>query len=125
MELLKILSASGAWHDYSDHVIRKGYGWSRNDLDSDKSTRTKDGKMRRDKIATKRKLSYDVRGLTRKELAELDDDLSQTTFQAQVMDLHGPRQMEFYCSTFSADLNTSVRDVAGSWTAGSFNITEV
>lgn len=125
MELLSILSANGEWHDYSKYIIQNGYGWSRNDLDSSKSTRTKDGKMRRDKLTDKRKLSYGVRGMTRAELAQLDDDLSQTTFQAKVLDLHGPRQMEFYCSSFSADLNTAVRDVADSWTAGSFNITEV
>jgi hypothetical protein len=39
--------------DYSSAIATKGYGWSRNDLDSDKTTRTKDGKMRRDKITTK------------------------------------------------------------------------
>lgn len=125
MELFQILGAGGTWHDYSTHILQKGYSWSRNDLDSDKSTRTKDGRMRRDKITTKRKLSFDIRGMTRAELAELDDDLSQATFQAKVLDLHGPRQMEFYCSSFSADLNTAVRDVADSWTAGSFSITEV
>ncbi len=125
MELLKILSAAGVWHDYSAHIIQKGYGWARNDLDSDKSTRTKDGRLRRDKITTKRKLTYEVRGMTRAELAQLDDDLSQTTFRAQVMDLHGPREMEFYCSSFSADMNTSRRETADSWTAGAFSLTEV
>ena len=53
MEILKING-----HDYSTYVKSKGFGWSREDLDSDKTTRTKNGKMRRHKITTKRKLSY-------------------------------------------------------------------
>ena len=53
MEILKING-----HDYSPYVKSKGFGWSREDLDSDKTIRTKNGKMRRHKITTKRKLSY-------------------------------------------------------------------
>lgn len=120
MELLVING-----HDYSKFIKRKGYGWSRNDLDSDKSTRTKDGLMRRVKIATKRKITYDVIGMTRAEIAQLDDDLSETTFNVTYMDLHGKRTGKFYCANFSADLNTITTEAAGSWEAASFNITEV
>lgn len=112
-------------HDYSQYIKQNGYGWSRNDLDSEKSTRTKDGVLRRDKIATKRKISYDVYGMTREQLARLDDDLSQTTFSATYMDLHGEATREFYCSTFSANLNTTRHEGPNSWSVASFNITEV
>lgn len=37
---MEVLVING--HDYSRHIERKGVGWSRNDLDSDKTTRTKD-----------------------------------------------------------------------------------
>ena len=40
--------------DVSAHIQRKGYGWTRNDLDSEKTKRTKDGKLRRYKITEKR-----------------------------------------------------------------------
>ena len=44
-------------HDYSPYVKISGIGWSRNDLDTDQTKSTKDGKMRRQKIGTKRKIS--------------------------------------------------------------------
>lgn len=112
-------------HDYSKFIKNTGYGWSRNDLDSDKSTRTKDGRLRRDKIATKRKLTYELMGMTRGQLAQLDDDLSQDTFDATFMDLHGQMTKEFYCSTFEANLTSTVRDDGTAWKSGAFSITEV
>lgn len=119
---MEILIING--HDYSKYVKRKGFSWSRNDLDSDKSTRTKDGLLRRDKITTKRKLSYSVMGMTREELAQLDDDLSAATFSATYTDLHGKETRTFYCSSFSADMSDT-HDDKWSWEAASFNMTEV
>lgn len=112
-------------HDYSKFVLQNGYGWARNDLDSDKSTRTKDGTMRRVKITEKRKLSYTLYGMTREQLAQLDDDLRQTTFTATFMDLHGKMTRKFYCSGISASLNTTKNSGANSWTVEKFDITEV
>ncbi len=112
-------------HDYSRFIKNTGYGWGRSDLDSDKSTRTKDGRLRRDKIGTKRKITFEVMGLTRQELAQLDDDLSQPTFSATYMDLHGKMTREFYCSSFSASLTTTRRDDGSTWRSEPFTITEV
>lgn len=111
-------------HDYSRFVERKGFEWSRNDLDSDQTTRTKNGKMRRYKIATKRKLSYTLMHMTRAELATLDDDLSAATFDARYMDLHGPATRKFYCSSFTASLSDAA-DGEGTWEGASFHMTEV
>lgn len=119
MEVLKING-----HDYSRFVQRKGIGWSRNDLDSDKTVRTKDGRMRRDKITTKRKLSYTLMSMTREELAQLDDDLSAPTFSATFLDLHGVMTKEFYTSSFSATVG-EVRDGNDTWEGASFNMIEV
>lgn len=112
-------------HDYSKYIKNTGYGWSRNDLDSSKSTRTKDGTMRRSKITTKRKITYEVMGMTREELVQLDNDLSQTTFSATVMDLHGRMTKVFYCATFEAELTTTTRDGPDTWKPKPFTITEV
>lgn len=112
-------------HDYSRFVKNTGYGWGRSDLDSDKSTRTKNGRLRRDKIGTKRKITYELMGLKRSELAQLDDDLSKTTFWATYMDLHGRMTKEFYCANFSASLTTTRRDDESTWKSDSFTITEV
>ncbi len=111
-------------HDYSKYVIMTGYNWSREDLDSEKSTRTKDGVMHRDRICQKRKLSFEVRGATREILAQLDDDLSNVTFSMTYTDLHGSQTRTFYCSSFSADMN-NCHDDSTSWTPGKFTVTEV
>lgn len=112
-------------HDYSKYIKKTGYGWSRNDIDGPKATRTKDARMRRDKLATKRKITYEAMGMTRAQLAQLDDDLSQETFSATFMDLHGQMTREFYCSTFEADLNTTRRDNEDTWSSRPFTLTEV
>lgn len=112
-------------HDYSKFVKATGYGWARSDLDSSNTTRTKDGTLRRDKITAKRKLTMEVMGLKRAELAQLDDDLSQSTFSATYMDLHGQQTRTFYCANFSADLTTTKRDDEYTWKSDSFSLTEV
>lgn len=112
-------------HDYSKYVKNTGYGWGRNDLDSSQTTRTKDGTLRRDKIGTKRKITYEVMGMTRQQIAQLDDDLSQTTFTATYMDLHGQMTRTFYCANFNAYLTTTKRDDEFAWRSDPFTITEV
>lgn len=119
---MEILVING--HDYSKFVESKGYGWSREDLDSEKTTRTKDGKLRRDKIGTKRKLSYNMFHMTQAELAQLDDDLSQPTFSATYRDLHGNMTKTFYCSSFSATLDM-VFGEDEAWSRATFNMIEV
>lgn len=111
-------------HDYSRFIQRKGYGWSREDLDSENTKRTKDGKLRRDKITTKRKLSYTLMNMTRTQLAQLDNDLSASTFSATYLDLHGQEKRTFYCSSFSATLG-EITDQDGQWEEASFNMIEV
>lgn len=120
---MEVLVING--HDYSRIVKRKGVGWKRNDLDSDKTKRTKAGTMRRDKITTKRTVSYEILpNATQTELAQLDDDLSAETFSAKYLDLHGIQTRTFYCSSFSATLD-GVRGEEGFWSGGGFNMIEV
>ena len=119
---MEILIISG--HDYSRYIKQKGVGWSRNDLDSDKTTRTKDGRMRRQKITTKRKLTFTMFHMSRELLAQLDNDLSAQTFSAIYRDLHGAQTREFYCSSFSATLS-DVQDGNDIWEGASFSIIEI
>lgn len=111
-------------HDYSRYIQQKGYGWSREDLDSEKTVRVKNGTLRRQKIATKRKLSYNLMNMTREQLAQLDDDLSKPTFAATYLDLHGRDTRTFYCSSFAATLDWLIDD-DGQWEGASFNMIEV
>lgn len=119
---MEVLIINGT--DYSSVIVSKGYGWSRNDLDSDKTTRTKDGKMRRDKITTKRKLSYTTRSAPRATLAQLDTDLSEATFSVKYLDLHGVRTSAFYCSSFEVELEEASDD-GEVWGGATFSLIEV
>lgn len=110
--------------DLSAKVKNKGYGWTREDVDSEKSVRVKSGKMRRDKIDTKRKLSYELMNMTRAELAAVDDILNKPTYTATYLDLHGRMTRTFYTSSFSATLS-DLYDEDGTWEEASFNMIEV
>ena len=120
---MEVLVING--HDYSHLVKRRGVGWKRNDLDSEQTKRTKAGTMRRDKITTKRTVSYEIMPTaTQSDLAQLDDDLSKETFSARYLDLHGIQTRTFYCSSFSATLD-EVDGEESQWSGGAFNIIEV
>ena len=110
-------------HDWSGLILSKGYGWSRNDLDSGDTGRPKNGLMRREKVGTKRKLSFKTIPAPREKLAQLDDDLSQTFFQAKYLDLHGVMTKTFYCTAFELSV-TEVGSNYESWSSASFNIVE-
>ncbi len=109
--------------DYSKHIERQGMTWTRNDLDTDKTVRTKDGKIRRDKIGTKRKLTFKLIHMTRQQLAALDDALSETFYSATYMDLHGVQTRRFYTSEFTSILE-SLYSADGEWGEAEFNMIE-
>ena len=110
-------------HDWSGLIESKGYGWTRNDLHSDQTKRPKNGVMRRDKIGSKRKLSFTTMPASRETLAQLDDDLSATFFDATYLDLHGVMTRTFYCTSFETSLS-DVRDGVESWLSASFSMVE-
>lgn len=116
--------AAAAWHDWSDVVKRSGFGWTRNDLDSESSARTLDGLFHRVKIDTKRKITFELMPDRQSRYADLDDDLSQPTFSAQYADLHGIQTRTFYCSSFASTLDQDVGDDPD-WNGGAFSIVEV
>ena len=118
MEVLKI---SGV--DYSRHIETSGVAWTRNDIDTDKTVRTKDGFIRRDKIGTKRKLTYKLVHMTREQLAALDDALSETFYEATYMDLHGIQTRTFYTSSFETTLET-VYGPETQWGEATFSMIE-
>ena len=110
-------------HDWSRLIESKGYGWTRNDLDSDQTKRPKNGIMRRDKIGSKRKLSFTTMPAPREKLAQLDDDLSATFFQATYLDLHGVMTRTFYCTSFETTAE-EVGDGHESWASAAFSLIE-
>lgn len=119
---MEVLNIGGV--DYSAYIESKGIGWSRNDVDSEKTVRVKSGTLRRDKITTKRKLSYKLIHITREQLAALDDALSEPAFSATYLDLHGQQTRRFYCSSFSATQD-SAYSADGEWSGAAFDMIEV
>lgn len=123
MELLVING-----HDYSRYIKAKGYSWTREDLDSEKTRRVKSGTLRRDKITSKRTVSYSMLDMPQPLAARLDDDLSGETFSVTYLDLHGKMTKTFYCSSFTAgqeemDEHAALCDTI--WSGGAFTIIEV
>ena len=113
-------------HDYTKYVQRRGFGWARNDVDSSKSTRVKaEARMRRDKIATKRKISLTMLPMPIELVRQLDDDLSQDTYFATYKDLHGIMTREFYTTTFNGTLSEIQPDGKEKWNNITFNMIEV
>lgn len=112
-------------HDYTKYIADGGYSWSRDDLDTDKTTRTKDGSMRRDKITEKRNLSYNFLPMPHDDAAQLDSDLTEATFDATYLDLHGQQTREFYCSKFPGNLRQIIDEGNIYWEGISFNLHEI
>lgn len=119
---MEVLVING--HDYSKYVERKGYSWSRNDLDSPNSGRVKNGTMRRTKVAEKRSLKYNLVSIPQPELAQLDTDIRENTYQMTYEDLHGVKTGTFYSSSLSATL-AQVSGGKKIWEGALFTATEV
>ena len=120
---MNILIING--HDYARWVADGGYDWSRDDLDSEKTKRVKNGTMRRDKITEKRYLSFTMLPMPEELAAQLDSDLHAKQFSVSYHDLHGDQTREFYCSKFPAKLRQVGNKGIQLWDGISFNLHEI
>lgn len=111
--------------DYTKYIADGGYSWSRDDLDTDKTTRVKTGDMRRDKITQKRNLTYTMLPMPQDEAASLDSALQESQFSVTYQDLHGQQTREFYCSKFPANLRQVIDEGNLCWEGISFNLHEI
>lgn len=118
MEVLKINGV-----DYSHHVKTFGVDWKREDYDSNNIPMTKAGYYRRNKIVTKRTISYELMDMTREQLAELDDFLNMDYFMATYKDLHGTQTREFFSTGFSCKLESAYSE-DGEWGSAVLTIRE-
>lgn len=112
-------------HDYTAWIADEGYKWSRDDLDSEKTTRVKNGTMRRDKITEKRNLSYSMIDMPESLAAQLDTDLHASQFSVKYHDLHGEQTRKFYCSQFPCNLKQIIDEGNLMWSGISFNLHEI
>lgn len=113
-EVLILYDADNRPHDISRFLLRSGMEGGRNDIDSEKTKRLKNGLMMRDKIGDKRTFSIRLRGsssdFTREQIAEIDSITSQTFYRAVYMDLHGRLDKTFYTSSFHYTLDEVTED---------------
>lgn len=112
-------------HDYSRWIEDGGYSWSRDDLDSENTRRSKAGKMRRHKITEKRNMTFTMIPMPESLAAQLDTDLHRATFYVTYHDLHGDQTREFYCSQFPANLRQVIDENNMRWDGISFSIHEI
>lgn len=113
-------------HDYSKYIARRGLQWTRNDVDSEKSTRLKNGSMRRYKITDKRTVVYEFVNMPVNIMQQLDDDLrNNVTFNLTYVDVHGVLTKKFYCTSFSATLEEIQNGDYQQWSVASATFVEV
>lgn len=111
-------------HDWSYLIEWRGYGFNRNDLDGEETTRVKSGTMRRKKITEKLTIPMKTISAPRETLAALDADLRRETFAATVRTLDGSVTKKFYCSSFETALAGVVNGVE-MWDGAEFTLIEV
>lgn len=111
-------------HDWSNIIQPSGCGWVREDLSGDNERRTKDGHLRRSRIAVKRTLSYKTIPASREQLEQLDDDLSAVSFSVTYKDLHGTYTRDFCCRSFETRYLTKT-DVREVWGEAAFTLVEL
>lgn len=90
-------------YDFSNKIVRKGFEWGFNSLDSEKTTRLKhSGRMRRDKICDKDKIPFTLFNLSQDEFSRLITTLKKPTFTAKYLSPTGLIEGEFYCTSCKA-----------------------
>lgn len=113
--------------DFSRLLVEGGIKWSRNDIDSELTKRSKlTAKMYRKRLAVKRKLSVTCRRLSTAEIHELNQAILPETIQVTFLDpLEGQVvTKEFYGSSVEATTQISMGDDTY-WDGVSFNIVEM
>lgn len=89
--------------DFSNLLEEGGIKWSRNDLDSDATGRDLTGRMRRKRIATKRKLGFTCLRMDTETMMRLNEALMPQTVKVTYLDpIDGISTRTFYGSTVEA-----------------------
>ena len=113
--------------DFTRFLEEGGIKWSRNDIDSELTKRSKlTAKMYRKRLATKRKLSITCKRMTTAEVHELNQAILPEKISVTYLDpLEGQVvTKEFYGSSVDATTQISMGDDTY-WDGVSFNIIEM
>lgn len=113
--------------DFSRLLVEGGLKWSRNDIDSELTKRSKlTAKMYRKRLAVKRKLSVSCRRMTTAEIHELNQAILPEKISVTYLDpLEGQIvTKDFYGSSVDATTQITIGDETY-WDGVSFNIIEM
>lgn len=110
--------------DFTNHVVLGGLEWSRNDMDDEKSGRTLDGVMHRNRITTKAKLNVTMEKMTTDELIGLNTALEPQFVDITYLDPRfGIVTKTFYGSTVSSAVQHIINGIVY-WDGAKFNLVE-
>lgn len=112
--------------DFTHLLPESAIGWSRNDIDTQKTARsTLDAKMHRKRLAVKRKLSVKCMRMNTETMIALNTALLPETVQITFLDaIEGVVTKTFYGSTVEATTQTTEGDETY-WENTSFKLIEV
>lgn len=112
--------------DFSHLLMESAIRWSRNDIDTEKTGRSKmDGKMYRKRLAIKRKLQISCRRMDTTTMIALNKALLPETIQVTFLDaVEGQVTKTFYGSSVEAATMMMIDDETY-WEDCSFNLIEV
>lgn len=110
--------------DYTSFVLVGKLDWSRNDIDGERTGRTLDGTMFRQRIAKKRTLAVTCKRLTTEQLQSICSALSPMFVDVTYLDPElGETTKTFYSSQISSTTWATVRGVTY-WDNAQFNLIE-
>ena len=111
--------------DFASYLTAGGLRWQRNDLDGANAGRTLDGRMHRDRVATKSKLTVQLRPLTDGELGRVLRAIAPQYVTVTYPDPQaGRRTAVFYSNNAAAEATVACADGTLLWTNIQFPLIE-
>lgn len=111
--------------DFSGLLAEGGIKWSRNDLDADATGRDLTGRMRRKRVATKRKLGMSCLRMDTKTMKELNEALMPQSVRVTYLDpVDGISTRTFYGSTVEATTQIVIQGETY-WEGTTFSLIEM
>lgn len=117
-------------NDYT-YLLKEGaIHWSRNDIDTDKTTRSKiNGEMYRKRLTMKRKLTIDnIKRLTTAQLVAINTEMNRDSFTCTVVDAITGQPYTMTCYNSTVEAATQIYDAKANdiyWTDCRFSVIEM
>ncbi len=118
--------SSATYVDITDCIAFNGLKWTRNDVDGPNAGRALNGKMIRDRVATKIRLDVNCRPLTSEELSRVLNLIYPVTVMVRYYDpMDGVRTVEMYSNNNPASYALLKPNGTELWSGITFPLIEV